>query len=1029
MKSSYCELHCLTNFSFLKAASHPEELVERAAALGYSALAITDECSVSGVVRAHVAAKKANIKLLIGSEISIFDDFKLVLIATNINGYGNLCELITLGRRSATKGNYSLSRHDINSGIPGCLAILIPDPKKLEKVHADVAWLKTLFDGRFWVAVELNRSVNDASLLAKLEHICSLTDVPLVAAGSVLMHQRDRKSLHDVLTAIRLGQPVTSLGRKLLPNGERHLRTLRRLSAIYPNELLAESSRIADRCHFSLDEICYQYPDEVVPIEETPASYLRKLTEAGLRRRYPQGPSDAVRKIVEHELQLITDLRYEPYFLTVYDIVAFARDRNILCQGRGSAANSAVCYCLGITEVDPDRMHVLFERFISKERNEPPDIDVDFEHERREEVIQYLYNKYGRERTALTGAMITYRPKSALRDIGKAMGLSLDQVERLAKNISWWDGRQIRPERIIEAGFSPDNPLIAKLLEFAHLIVGFPRHLSQHTGGFVIAQGKLSRLVPIENAAMPKRTVIQWDKDDLDALGLIKVDVLALGMLTAIRKTFDLVNKYYDKELTISDVPAEDPHVYEMLCRADTIGVFQIESRAQMSMLPRLKPRCFYDLVVQVAIVRPGPIAGDMVHPYLRRRNGEEDITYPSKAVQTVLERTLGVPIFQEQVMQLSIVTAGFTAGEADQLRRAMAAWKRKGGLEPFREKLFAGMIARGYESSFADRIFEQIKGFGEYGFPESHAASFALLVYVSSWLKFHEPAAFAAAVINSQPMGFYSASQIIQDARRHKVEIRAIDVTASVWDCTLEVGSNNRPAIRLGLRMVRGLSYEGAIRLLAAREQNEFDDIADLSGRGMLDKQDLNALACADALRRLAGHRRTAFWQTLGTEKTRHGELVAPPKEPRQKDLFQRAEEAEEVFQDYATTGLTLRRHPLALLRQQLNRHRLVPACVVSNSRQSQLIRTTGLVTCRQSPSTANGTIFVTLEDETGMINVIVWPRLAERQRKQLLTSHLLTVFGKAERQGDVVHVVAAYLRDDTDLLGSLTMKSRNFH
>jgi error-prone DNA polymerase len=1049
MQASYGELHCLSNYSFLKAASHPQELVERAFTLGYSALALTDECSVAGVVRAHVAAKKLGFKLLIGSELTLDDGLRLVLLATDRDGYGNLCELITQARRAAKKGSYLVRRTDLDGGIAGCLALLIPDTRQLVSVEADAIWLKRQFAGRCWIALELHRSVNDARTLAMLRQTSAHCGVPLVAAGGVLMHQRSRKPLHDVLSAIRFGQPVASLGRQLLPNGERHLRTLARLCAVYPPECLTETLEVARRCTFSLDEIRYQYPDEVVPAGATPASHLRQLTEQGLLYRYPNGTPEQVRRTVEYELALIGELRYEPYFLTVHDVVAFARSRNILCQGRGSAANSAVCYCLGITEVDPDRMQVLFERFISKERNEPPDIDVDFEHERREEVIQYLYQKYGRERTALTAALITYRPKSAMRDAGKALGLSLDQVDRLAKSLVWWDSHLIQPQRIIEAGFRPDHPLIAKLVEFAHLLVGFPRHLSQHTGGFVIAQGKLSRLVPIENAAMPNRTVIQWDKDDLDALGLLKVDVLALGMLSAIRKTIDLVNGYRNTALTMAAIPAEDPRVYDMLCKADTIGVFQIESRAQMSMLPRLKPRCFYDLVVEVAIVRPGPIMGDMVHPYLRRRNGEEEVTYPRHAgkdmlphtagipfsqgqmtVEGVLERTLGIPIFQEQVMQLAIVAAGFTPGEADQLRRAMAAWKRKGGLEPFRDKLLAGMLARGYAAEFAERLFEQIKGFGDYGFPESHAASFALLVYISSWLKFHEPAAFAAALINSQPMGFYSASQIVQDAKRHHVEVRAIDVAASDWDCILQPGKGEerRPALRLGLRMVKGLSRDGAQRLLAAREQQPFADIGDLAARGVLSKEDLNALAGADALRSIAGHRRSALWQTLGTEKQAQNALMLPSMETPQRDLFERPAEGEDILQDYATTGLSLRRHPLALLRPQLSRRRLVPASVVAIAQHCQLIRTTGIVTGRQSPETAHGTIFVTLEDETGMINVVVWPRLAERQRKELLTSRLLTVYGKVERQGQIVHVVAGRLRDDSLLLGGLTTRSRNF-
>ena len=1025
----YSELHCLSNFSFLKAASHPEELVRRAAALGYQSIAITDECSMAGVVRAHVAAKEAGIKLLVGSELVTEDGLRLVLLATDRHAYGNLCQLLTRARRAATKGNYSVQRSNLEQGLEGCLALLIPDPGALEKTKEEAAWLNAYFRGRSWIAVELYRSHNDARLLAEMQLIAAASKVPLVAAGGVLMHVRSRKPLHDVLSAIRLKQPLAELGRKMLPNGERHLRTLARLSAVYPADLLQATQEVNERCTFSLDEIRYQYPEEVVPRGQTAMAHLRILTEQGLQRRYPHGVPANVVELVEKELALIAELQYAHYFLTVHDIVAFARSKGILCQGRGSAANSAVCYSLGITEVDPGRMQVLFERFLSKERNEPPDIDVDFEHERREEVIQYLYGKYGRERTALAAALATYRPKSAVRDVGKALGILPEQLDRLCKGLVWWDKHRIEPERLVEAGLAPESAVVAKLLELSRLLVSFPRHLSQHVGGFVIARDKLSRLVPIENTAMENRTVIQWDKDDLDALGFLKVDVLALGMLTAIRRALDLRNAYRRGTLAMADIPPEDPAVYAMLSRADSIGVFQVESRAQMSMLPRLRPEKFYDLVIQVAIVRPGPIMGNMVHPYLRRRNGQEEVTYPGKPVEKVLERTLGVPIFQEQVMQLAIEAAGFTAGEADQLRRAMAAWKRKGGLEPFRDKLMAGMLARQYSVEFADRLFEQIKGFSDYGFPESHAASFALLVYVSAWLKCHEPAAFTAALVNSQPMGFYSNSQLLQDARRHGVQVHAIDVAVSDWDCTLEPAQNGQPAIRLGLRLVKGLSRDGAQCLLQARAEGTFEDIEDFMLRARLQREDIRALAKADALRRLAGHRRSALWQALGAETPRKNEVVGPSIESLQSDLFDRAEEMQEIEQDYAHTGLSLRRHPLALLRPQLTRRRLYPASVIMQAPHGQLIRTTGIVTGRQAPGTANGTIFVTLEDETGMSNVIIWASLAQRQRKELLSARLLTVFGKVERQGQVVHVIASRLRDDTDLLEGLITHSRDFH
>ena len=838
------------------------------------------------------------------------------------------------------------------------------------------------------------------------------------------MHLPARRPLQDALTAIRLGKPISEAGGALFPNAERHLRATGDLARLYPADALEQTLAIAARCRFSLDELRYEYPEELVPAGETPASHLRRLTEEGLIRRYGAALPQRVRAMVAHELALIAELRYEPYFLTVDDIVRFARGRGILCQGRGSAANSAVCYALGITEVDPAQMEMLFERFMSRERNEPPDIDVDFEHQRREEVIQYLYAKYGRERAALAATVITYRPKSAMRDVGKALGFSLEQVDRLAKSMAWWDGRSVVPERLAEAGFDPANPKAALLISMVDRIVGFPRHLSQHVGGFVIARGRLSSLVPIENAAMPERTIIQWDKDDLDALGLLKVDVLALGMLSAIHRALDLVAARLGRPFGMPDVPREDPAVYGMIGQGDTLGVFQIESRAQMAMLPRMKPRCFYDLVIEVAIVRPGPIQGGMVHPYLRRRQGMEPVTYPSEAVRGVLERTLGVPIFQEQVMQLAMTAAGFTPGEADQLRRSMAAWRRKGGLEKFELRLVEGMRERGYHEDFARQIFQQIQGFGEYGFPESHAASFALLVYISAWLKHHEPAAFACALLNSQPMGFYAPAQIVQDARRHGVEVRPADAAASAWDCTLEPGAN--PALRLGLRMVKGFTLEGGARLLAGRGQTPFADVRELAERAGLERHDLKCLAAAGALASLAGHRRQAYWEVAGIEPPTP--LAAPAPEERQPDLFPLSE-GQGIVADYASLGLTLGRHPLALLRAGLTRRRLVTADELRTFPHGRLARAAGLVINRQRPGTAGGVTFLTLEDETGQVNVVVWRDLAERQRKELLGSQLLAVYGVLEQQGGVAHLIAGRLVDLTPLLGKLVTHSRDFH
>jgi error-prone DNA polymerase len=983
----YAELHCLSNFSFLRGASHPEELVERAAALGYHALAITDECSLAGAVRAHQAAKEHGLKLILGTEI-VCEKARLVLLATDRKAYGAISSLITLGRRRSRKGKYSLSRGDLEAlAGTGTLVLWIPGE------DSDTAdWLSRLFKGNAWIAAELHCGPNDHAKLASLAALSKESGLPLAAAGDVHMHLRSRRRLQDVLTAVRLGKPVAQCGQALYPNGERHLRLRMRLARLYPPELLAESVAIAERCRFCLDELRYEYPSELVPEGHTPASWLRKLTGEGLHRRFPAGVPPKVADLVEHELRLVAELGYEPFFLTVHDVVRFAREQGILCQGRGSAANSVVCYALGITEVDPARMNMLFERFVSRERNEPPDIDVDFEHQRREEVIQYVYGKYGRARAALAATVICYRPRSAVRDAGKALGLAPEEVDRLAKGFSFWDTK-----------IPPANPV----LEAAAALVGFPRHLSQHVGGFVISRGPLAELVPIENAAMAERTVIQWDKDDLEALGLLKVDVLALGMLSAIRRGLEMIGKQ------IQEIPAEDPAVYAMIQKADTIGVFQIESRAQMSMLPRLKPENYYDLVIEVAIVRPGPIQGGMVHPYLRRRRGLEAVVYPSSQVKKVLERTLGVPIFQEQVMELAMVAAGFTPGEADQLRRSMAAWRRSGSLDRFEEKLKRGMRENGYSAGFAESIYRQILGFGEYGFPESHSASFALLVYVSSWLKLHHPAAFCAALLNSQPMGFYAPAQLVQDARRHGVEVRPPDVNASDWDCTLEEG-----ALRLGLRMVSGLSEAEGRRLSQGKPYASVHELK-------LNRKDLRCLASAGALQSLAGHRRLAHWAAAGA--ARRAPLDAPGNE--RAPQLAAPGEGEDIVADYASLGLTLGRHPLALIRSHLEKRRVVSAKSLNALPHGSAARTAGLVTCRQRPDTASGVIFVTLEDETGNVNVVVWRHLSERQKAELLGARLLAVHGVIERDGDVVHLVARRLLDYSVLLGPLTAPSRDFH
>ena len=1008
---AYAELHCLSNFTFLRGASHPEELVERAAALGYSALALTDECSFAGVVRAHVAAKRCGLKLIVGSEVELEEGVRLVLIATDRRSYGAIASIITTGRRRARKGRYALAYGDLEAlAGSGALVLWVPGP---EIDYEAARWVAACFPGDAWIAAELHNEGRDRERLATLRALAAASGLALVAAGGVHMHLRSRRRLQDLLTAIRIGRPVAECGHALHPNAERHLRPRMRLARIYPDALLAETLVIAERCRFSLDELRYEYPQELTPANETPEGWLRRLTEQGLSRRFPAGVPRKVSELVEHELSLIAELRYEAFFLTVYDLVRFARSRGILCQGRGSAANSAVCYALGITEVDPDRMSMLFERFVSRERDEPPDIDVDFEHQRREEVIQYVYAKYGRERAALAATVVCYRPRSAVRDVGKALGFAPEQVERLSRSLGWCDDRDKLAGRMREAGLDPESPEIGRFLELSCALVGFPRHLSQHVGGFVISRGPLAELVPAENAAMPERTVIQWDKDDLEALGLLKVDVLALGMLSAIRRALELAG------MTMQDVPAEDPAVYAMIRRADTVGVFQIESRAQMSMLPRLKPENFYDLVIEVAIVRPGPIQGGMVHPYLRRRQGLEPVTYPSEAVKAVLERTLGVPIFQEQVMQVAMAAAGFSPGEADQLRRSMAAWRRKGGLEHFEARLVRGMLERGYSREFAEAIYRQILGFGEYGFPESHSASFALLVYVSAWLKCHRPAELCAALLNSQPMGFYAPAQLVRDAQRHGVEVRPVDVAASDWDCTME-----GKAVRLGLRMVSGLSEAVAQRIAASRP---FDSMEDLSLRAMLDRRDLGNLAAAGALAALAGHRRQAYWRAAGLERAR-GMLDAVPVRETTAALPTPGE-GEDIVADYASLGFTLGRHPLALLRGRLGRLGMLTAGQLHALADGRVARAAGLVTCRQRPDTASGVIFVTLEDETGCANVIVWRDLAERQRRELLGARLLGVQGVIEREGEVVHLVARKLFDYDVLLGRLTVHSRDFH
>jgi error-prone DNA polymerase len=1024
MSVNYAELHCLSNFSFQRGASSARELFERAKRQGYQALAITDECTLAGIVRAWQAAKELELPRIIGSEIRIENGPKLALLVENLEGYQTLCRLITRARRRADKGQYQVLREDLNQPLPGLLALWMPD--SLE-VDGDGRWLRKVFADRLWLAVELHCGQNDARRLAGLLALAAALDIPAVASGDVHMHARGRRALQDTMTAIRHHVRVAEAGQRLHPNGERHLRSLDALQALYPSQLLEESARIARRCTFDLGQLRYQYPCELVPEGQTPASWLRELTERGMRWRWPQGPEDKVLALIEKELRLISEMGYESYFLTVHDIVRFARSRDILCQGRGSAANSAVCYALGITEINPSLMNMLFERFLSKERNEPPDIDVDFEHERREEVLQYVFQRYGRTRAALTAVVSTYHGAGAVRDVAKALGLPPDQVNALADCCGHWSDEPPSVERLREGGFDPDSPVLRRVLSLTGQLIGFPRHLSQHPGGFVISEQPLDTLVPVENAAMAERTIIQWDKDDLDMVGLLKVDILALGMLSAIRRCFDLLRRHRGLNLSLAQVPKEDPKTYEMIGRADTIGVFQIESRAQMSMLPRLKPKKFYDLVIEVAIVRPGPIQGGMVHPYLRRRNKEEPETYPSEKLKTVLERTLGVPLFQEQVMQIAIVAADYSPGEADQLRRSMAAWKRHGGLEPHQKRLKDGMLKNGYTEAFAAQIFEQIKGFGSYGFPESHAASFALLTYASCWLKCHEPAAFACALINSWPMGFYSPDQILQDARRHHLQIRPVDVRASDWDCSLEPIHGKQPAIRMGLRMIRGFREDDARRIETARLAGEFVDIADLGERARLDSRAQEQLADAGALRGLAGDRHRARWEVAGVQK-QLGLFAGLPSQEEPPVFLPKPTVSEDLQADYASVGTTLGPHPLALLRSELKARRCRSSRELLEVEHGRNVSVAGLVTGRQRPGTASGVTFVTLEDEFGNVNVVVWRDLAERQRQVLVGSQLLKVDGTLETEGEVRHLIAGRLSDLSSLLTGISVRSRDF-
>ncbi|WP_313243136.1 error-prone DNA polymerase [Stenotrophomonas sp.] len=1026
----YAELHCLSAFSFQRGASTAEELFARARDQGYRALAITDECSLAGIVRAWQAARRHGVALITGAEFQLEDGPRLVLLCTDLTSYAALCQLITTCRRRATKGTYRCLRDDIQGLSANLLCLWVdrsPDP-------ADAGWLQACFPQRLWLAVELHREADDEARLRVLQQFGQTHRIPLVASGDAHMHVRRRRALQDTLTAIRHHCTLADAGWRLFPNGERHLRSRQALALLYPTALLEETLRIAARCHFDLSQLRYTYPRELVPAGHDPGSWLRALVEDGMQWRWGERTTPAQRAQIEHELDLIATKQYASYFLTVHDIVRFARSQEILCQGRGSAANSSVCYVLGITEIDPSHMELLFERFISAERDEPPDIDIDFEHERREEVLQYVFNRYGRERAALTAVAISYRGRSAVRDVARALGLPPDQVNELAACLDRWSSHEPLPDALRERGFDPDTPLMRRVVALTAELVDFPRHLSQHPGGFVISEHPLSTLVPVENAAMPGRTVIQWDKDDLDATGLMKVDCLALGMLTAVRKCLALLQAHGEPPMSMATIPPDDVATYDMICRADTLGVFQIESRAQMAMLPRMQPRCFYDLVIEVAIVRPGPIQGDMVHPYLNRRkqlkeSGVEEIDYPP-ALHKVFKRTLGVPLFQEQVMQLAVAAGGFSPGEADALRRSMAAWKRHGGLEPHRDKLLAGMIGNGYSRDYGERLFEQIKGFGSYGFPESHAASFALITYVSCWLKCHHPAAFAASLVNSQPLGFYTPDQILQDARRHGVPVLPVDACHSAWDCTLvpPAVAGAGFGIRLGLRMIDGFSEAVATALVQARQRGPFESVADLSQRARLDRRHQGLLADAGALKALSGHRHRARWEVSGVEKPLP--LFAQARATAEAEVALPAPTAFDDMQaDYNSTGTTLGRHMVSFVRPQLQQQRCLRSDELAALPHGRNVRFAGLVRMRQRPQTASGVTFLTLEDECGMVNAVVWRRIADRQHRVLVEARLMQIDGRLERVDGVQHLIVRQMQDIGGLIDGVRTHSRDFH
>lgn len=1039
MTARYAELQATSHFSFLRGASSAEELFGRAALLGIEALAVVDRNSLAGIVRAHEAAKANGVRLIVGCRLDLVDGMSVLIYPTDRPAYSRLCRLLSLGKRRGGKGKCHLEWADLVAYGDGLIAVFVPE---VADEHCGL-WLRRLreaFGNRAYMALTLRRRPNDQLRLHELANLATQMRVPTVVTNDVLFHEPDRRILQDVVTAIRHNTTIDALGDRRERHADRYLKPpeeMHRLFSRYP-EAMARTLEIADRCRFSLDELAYQYPEERDDPFLTPQQTLEKLTWEGAERRYPDGVPGSTRAILHHELRLIEKLGYAPYFLTVYNIVRFARSQEILCQGRGSAANSAVCYVLGITSIDPSRHDLLFERFVSEERHEPPDIDVDFEHERREIVMQWIFDTYGRDHAALCSTVIRYRTKGALRDVGKALGLPEDLLQTISRQVRGWSDDGVTDAQIKELNLNFTDRRLRLTLDLARQLQGAPRHLSQHPGGFVLTQDRLDDLVPIEPAAMTDRQVIEWDKDDIDTLKFMKVDILALGMLSCMRRAFDLLAAHKDIGLDLATIPAEDPRTYAMIRKADTLGTFQIESRAQMAMLPRLKPRTYYDLVIQVAIVRPGPIQGDMVHPYLQRREGLEPVRFPKPELERVLGKTLGVPLFQEQAMRVAIECAGFTPGEADMLRKSMATFKHTGGVSAFEEKLVTGMVANGYDREFAEQTFRQLEGFGSYGFPESHAASFALIAYASAWMKCWHPDVFCAALLNSQPMGFYAPAQIVRDAAVHGVAIRPVCINASRWDCTLEpTGDESRFAVRLGLRMVKGLANRHAASILAARGNLPFASVEDLWRRATVPHGTLVQLAEADVFRPSLGlARREALWTIRALQDeplplfaaaaAREAETVPEIVEPAV--ALKPMTAGAEVVEDYGHVGLSLRAHPVSFLRQDLRKRRFATCAEAIGGRDGRWLEIAGIVLMRQRPQTAKGVLFVTLEDETGIANLVVWPTVYEANRRTLLSARMLAVRGRVQREGEVVHVVAQKVTDLSAELAGISGRDRPF-